>query len=95
MDNEKQLRDMVKRNILKQQQITRTQYDKKRKVATTYNIGNLVMIKRAQFGTGVKLRTKFFGPYRVITIHPNERYQVQKIGSHEGPQTTSTAADMM
>lgn len=52
---------MAKTSILKQHQITRTQYNKKRKVATTYKIGDLVAIKRTQFGTGLKLRPNFFG----------------------------------
>ncbi|GFS47644.1 retrovirus-related Pol polyprotein from transposon 17.6 [Trichonephila clavipes] len=60
-----------------------------------YEIGDIVAIQRTQFGTGLKLRPKFFGPYEVVKVKPKDRYDVRKIGLHEGPNTTSTAADHM
>ncbi|GFX28314.1 transposon Tf2-9 polyprotein [Trichonephila clavipes] len=70
-------------------------FNKKRKKAYQYEIGDIVAIQRTQFGTGLKLRPKFFGPYEVIKVKPKDRYDVRKIGLHEGPNTTSTAADHM
>ncbi|GFW11451.1 transposon Tf2-6 polyprotein [Trichonephila clavipes] len=63
--------------------------------AYQYEIGDIVAIQRTQFGTGLKLRPKFFGPYEVVKVKPKDRYDVRKIGLHEGPNTTSTAADHM
>ncbi|GFV67909.1 transposon Tf2-9 polyprotein [Trichonephila clavipes] len=70
-------------------------FNKKRKKAYQYEIGDIVAIQRTQFGTGLKLRPKFFGPYEVVKVKPKDRYDVRKIGLHEGPNTTSTAADHM
>ncbi|GFU76294.1 transposon Tf2-9 polyprotein [Trichonephila clavipes] len=67
----------------------------KRKKACQYEIEDIVAIQRTQFGTGLKLRSKFFGPYEVVKVKPKDRYVVRKIGLHEGPNTTSTAADHM
>ncbi|GFW30846.1 transposon Tf2-9 polyprotein [Trichonephila clavipes] len=58
-------------------------------------VGDIFAIQRTQFGTGLKLRPKFFGPYEVVKVKPKDRYDVRKIGLHEGPNTTSTAADHM
>ncbi|GFV67352.1 transposon Tf2-9 polyprotein [Trichonephila clavipes] len=63
--------------------------------AYQYEIGDIVAIQRTQFGTGFKLRPKFFGPYEVAKVKPKDRYDVRKIGLHKGPNTTSTAADHM
>ncbi|GFS81701.1 pro-Pol polyprotein [Trichonephila clavipes] len=70
-------------------------FNKKRKKVYQYEIGDIVAIQRTQFGTGLKLRPKFFGPYEVVKVKPKDRYDVRKIGLHEGPNTTSTAADHM
>lgn len=60
-----------------------------------YEIGDLVAIKRTQFGTGLKIARKYLGPYKVKKIGVNERYEVEKVGEHEGPITTTTSADQM
>jgi len=64
-------------------------------MALRYTHGDLVAIKRTQFGPGLKLRNKFLGPYRITKIMRNDRYTVEKVGEHEGPQVTSTSADYM
>lgn len=46
-------------------------------------------------GGGLKLYPKFLGPYQVKKIMRNDRYVVEKIGNHEGPIHTSSAADFM
>ncbi|GFW88373.1 transposon Tf2-9 polyprotein [Trichonephila clavipes] len=69
------------------------QYNKHRKPAYNYKPGDTVAIQCTQFGTGLKLRPKYFGPYEVTKVNKHDRYEVQKIGQHEGPNVTSTSAD--
>jgi len=89
------LREDAKANILKLQEENRRQFNRRRKKARKYNKGDLVAIQRTQSGPGLKLRSKFLGPYRVTKVKPNDRYDVEKVGIHEGPMITSTAADHM
>ncbi|GFY13655.1 transposon Tf2-11 polyprotein [Trichonephila clavipes] len=94
-ENREKFGEEAKRNIPKMQEENCRNFNKKRKKAYQYEIGYIVAIQRTQFGTGLKLRPKFFGPYEVIKVKPKDRYDVRKIGLHEGPNTTSTAADHM
>ncbi|GFT35303.1 pro-Pol polyprotein [Trichonephila clavipes] len=94
-ENREKIREEAKRNILKMQEENCRNFNKKRKKAYQYEIGDIVAIQRTQFGTGLKLMPKFFGPYEVVKVKPKDRYDVGKIGLHEGPNTTSTAADHM
>lgn len=55
----------------------------------------LVAIERVQNEKVLKLRTKMLGPYEVTRVLQNNRYEVNKIGSSDGPVNTSTAADRM
>ncbi|GFT05134.1 uncharacterized protein TNCV_531771 [Trichonephila clavipes] len=57
--------------------------------------GDLVAIQRTQFGAGLKLRPKFLGPHKVTKMNPKDRYEVEKVGQHEGPNSTTTSADLM
>lgn len=88
-------RQEAKENILKIQQENCRQYNKKRKQARLYTLGELVAIERVQNEKGLKLRTKMLGPYEVTRVLRNNRYEVHKIGSNDGPVNTSTAADRM
>ncbi|GFV89510.1 uncharacterized protein TNCV_4153251 [Trichonephila clavipes] len=74
---------------------TRKQYNKHRKPAYNYKPGGTVAIQSTQFGTGLKLRPKYLGPYEVTKVNKHDRYEVQKIGQHEGSNVTSTSADKM
>lgn len=89
------IRKEARRSILDIQRENTKTYNKKRKVAAVYKMGDVVAIKRTQFGTGMKLRAKFLGPYTVIKANPNERYDLEKIGGQEGPQKTTSSADQM
>ncbi|GFT04384.1 transposon Tf2-9 polyprotein [Trichonephila clavipes] len=89
------LRNEAKENILRLQAENKKQYNKHRKPAYNYKPGDTVAIQRTQFGTGLKLRPKYFGPYEVTKVNKHDRYEVQKIGQHEGPNVTSTSADKM
>lgn len=90
-----QLRERAREQILRIQQENARTYNSKRKPATIYSIGDHVAIRRTQFGTGLKLKPKNYGPYRVIAVKGHDRYTVEKIGIHEGPFTTETSADYM
>ncbi|GBM05557.1 hypothetical protein AVEN_94823-1 [Araneus ventricosus] len=89
------IREDATKNILKLQEETRRNYNKKRKEAHHYKVGDFVAIMRTQLGTGLKLRPKLHGPYEVIKVKLKDRYDVKKVGQHEGPNITSTAADYM
>lgn len=54
-------------------------YNKKRKEATKYHVGNIVVEKQTQVGPGLKLCIKFFGIYQVMGIKNHDRYEVEKI----------------
>ncbi|GFY14134.1 tigger transposable element-derived protein 6 [Trichonephila clavipes] len=70
-------------------------YNKKRKKAPEYQVGDLVAVQRTQFGGGLKLRPKFFGPYQITEVKPRDRYTVEKVGDHAEPNVTATSADSM
>ncbi|GFV96239.1 uncharacterized protein TNCV_1871991 [Trichonephila clavipes] len=57
--------------------------------------GDLVAIQRTQLGAGLKLRPKFLGPYKVTKVNSKDRYEVEKVGQHDGPNSTTTSADLM
>ena len=50
-------------------------------------------IERTQGRSGLKLHPKFLGLYRVVKVLRNNRDIVRREGEHEGPRTTSTAAN--
>lgn len=90
-----ELRKNAREKILKMQAANRKSYNKNRKSANSYVEGDLVAIKRTQFGSGLKLHGKFLGPYEVVRVLRNNRYAVEKRGQHDGPRNTTTTADFM
>lgn len=88
-------RDEAIGNLTKIQDENRRASAGKRKVAHVYKLGDLVAIRRTQGGPGLKLRPNFLGPYKVAAVLRSDRYLVEKVGDHEGPFRTSTAADHM
>ncbi|GIX85118.1 complement C3 [Caerostris darwini] len=68
------IRQEAKANIQKIQAENQKAYDKKRKKAIKYHIGDLVAIQRTQFGVGLKLRPKFLGPYKVTKVYQRDRF---------------------
>lgn len=95
MDARDELRQNAKGNIGRCQEQQRRNYDQKCKVARQYKTNDLVAIERTQFGTGLKLKGKFLGPYVVVNKTGPDRYQVRKVGDREGPGKTMTSADHM
>lgn len=70
-------------------------YESKRKSAIQYKMGDAVAIIRTQFGSGLKIHPQYLGPYHIVGVKGNERYEVERIGSHEGPEATSCSVDGM
>lgn len=95
IDQRDELRRDAAKQIIKIQEENRKTYNKFRKEVRKYQIGDLVAIKRTQFGTGLKLHGEYLGPYSVINVKRNDRYDVEKIGQHEGPIRTCTSSDFM
>lgn len=96
MSNREELRKKAKEQILKVQEENRQSYNKRRKKSRKYQVGDLVAIKRTQFGVGMKLKPKFLGPYKISKVKGSDRYDVEKVDpSKEGPKKTSSAADYM
>ncbi|UYV77503.1 hypothetical protein LAZ67_15001306 [Cordylochernes scorpioides] len=72
-----------------------TSFGKKKKKAFVYKKGDLVVIQKTRFATKSKLYPKYIGPYKVIKIKPNDRYNVEKFADFEVPNRTSCSADLM
>lgn len=87
------LRERAKEQILKVQEENKKTYNKRRKKARRYRIGDVIAIKRTQGGGGLKLRPKFLGPYKVTKVSPCDRYEVQRIGEGQGSSKTTVSAD--
>lgn len=75
-----QIREEARQHILKIQEENRKTFNKSRKPETEYNINDLVAVKRTQYGPGLKLKPKFFGPYKVTQKKRHGRYTVEKVG---------------
>lgn len=96
VQSREKLRQSAKVQIMKVQEENKKTFDKKRKQSSKYKEGDWVAIKRTQFGPGLKLKPKYLGPYCVVKVKRNDRYDVEKVdGSAEGPIKTSSSADLM
>lgn len=95
INNREELRKEAKQQILKVQEKNRKTYNLRRKPARKFQIGDVVAIKRTQYGTGLKLKSKFLGPYKVTRVKQNDTYEVEKISPGEGPLKTSTCSEFM
>lgn len=96
IEKREELRREAKSQILKIQEENKKSFNKNRKEGQIYKVGDLVAIQRTQFGSNLKLKEKFFGPYRVVKELGKDRYEVEKIdNSREGPKKTTTGVDYM
>lgn len=95
-DCREELRQKAKEQILAVQEENRRYFNRKRKESQKYKVGDLVAIKRTQFGSGLKLKAKYLGPYRITKLLLKDRYNMEKVNSStEGPHHTSSSADQM
>ncbi|GFU67711.1 uncharacterized protein TNCV_4327651 [Trichonephila clavipes] len=85
----------MQKNIETQQSENRKTYNRRRKKASLYKEGDLVAIQRTRFGAGLKLRPKFLRPYKVTKVNSKDRYEVEKVGQYDGPNSTTISADLM
>ncbi|XP_036332219.1 obscurin [Rhagoletis pomonella] len=88
-------RRQAKLQILKIQQENKKTYYLRRKSAHPYKVGDLVAIKRTQFGSGPKLKPKFLGPYQITKSKGNNSYDVRKLKNSEGPINSTSCAEYM
>lgn len=95
-ENERdQVRVKAKEQISKIQSENCKTYNLRRRPSRKYVVGDLVAIKRTQFGPGRKLQAKYLGPYSIKKVKPNDTYDVSRFGDHEGPAFTSTCAEYL
>lgn len=94
-DARDELRQQAKVSILAAQDEQRRQYNKKTKAARRYKVGDIVAIKKTQFEIAAKIKSKFVGPYRVTRVGCNDRYDVERLDTGEGPRKTTKSADYM
>lgn len=95
-DEERQhMRQQAKEDIELAQVTYKKHFDAKRKADYGYRVGDLVAIRRTQFTAGRKLASKYLGPYEVITVKRNGRFEVRKAADVEGPISTSSSGDNM
>ncbi|CAK9799255.1 Transposon Tf2-6 polyprotein [Anthophora plagiata] len=86
---------LLQKDDVDQRLENRRSFNRNRREARRYQEGNLVAIKRTQSGPGLKFAHKYLGPHQITRVLRNDRYLVEKVGGHEGPRQTSTAAKNM
>lgn len=91
-------RSDAREKIVEAQRRMKRQFDRKRRVPNVYEVVDLVAINRTQpfeFRSHLKIAMKFLGPYRLTRHKRNNRYDVEKVGFHDGPNRTTTCAEFM
>lgn len=94
-DKREESRRQARESIIRIQKENKVNFDKKRRAPFRYREGDLVAIRRTQQVPGLKLASKHLGPYEIVKVLRNDRYNVRKVGEHEGPLQMSSAADYM
>lgn len=89
------MREEAVNDIAKIQEENKKSFNKNRKEARKYEVEDIVAIRRTQGGLGLKFHTKYLGPYKINKVLRNNRFIVEKIGEHEGPNKTNTSTDYM
>lgn len=90
-----ELRKHAKQQIFKIQEENRKTYNLRRKESRPYRVNDLVAIKRTQFGSQLKLKPKYLGPYKIVKVKGGNTYDVIKEGCHEGPNCTTTCSEFL
>lgn len=73
IEDREQLRVNAKKQMLDIHEENRRNFNKKRQKSNVYKKDDLVCIRRTQFGTGMKLKSKYLGPYKVTKVKRNNR----------------------
>lgn len=95
------IREEVKDRLRDQQIKQKKYYDKDRKPARNYKVGELVKITKVAFhneGKSTKLMPSYIGPYRVVKTMGNDRYKLAAIPgltSSKSKRNTTVASDRM
>ncbi|KAJ2942408.1 hypothetical protein O0L34_g16012 [Tuta absoluta] len=93
------IREEVKNRIDKSQEEQKRYYDKNRRPARQYQLGDLVKIVKVAFqnnGKSTKLMPTYEGPYRIAKVLGNDRYKLAPIAGYEGMKNkkkTTVASD--
>jgi len=90
-----QIRKEARENIQPLQEENRRTFDLKRKAEKVYKVNDLVAIRRTQYGVGLTQKGKYLGPYKIVKVHKQGRYDVEKVGDNGGPLKTFTVAEFM
>lgn len=96
-ENLETLRAQVAQNIYAKQQKAKINYDEKRKTPHQFNVNDLVMVRKTDFGSGSgpkKLMPKFKGPFKITKVLDNDRYIVQDFRSSR-PSISIVAIDSL
>lgn len=95
------IREQVKDKIDEEQVKQKQHFDKNRRPAFKYSEGELVKITKTSFsndGQSKKLLPSYIGPYRVVSVLSNDRYELAAIpglsGSKNKRKTTVSASRM-
>jgi len=94
-DERDKLSKEARENIQSIQAENKKAFDAKRKVEKKFQLNDLVAIKRTQYGTGLKLKGKYLGPYKVVKVGNHGSYEVEKVGEGDGPYKKSIVAEYM
>ncbi|GBM02982.1 Pro-Pol polyprotein [Araneus ventricosus] len=85
----------AKQQISNIQEVNRKTYNLRRREPKPYRVGDLVAIKRTQFGPNMKLKPKYFGPYSITRANGGNTFDVIKEKNHEGPNFATTCAEYL
>lgn len=90
-----EVRNKVKTRLDGEQRKQKEKFDSKRAKAVKYTAGTLVLVRITSIpstGESKKLYPKFRGPYRIVAVLPNERYEVEDLRDKR-KQRTVVAVD--
>lgn len=79
------LRARAANRIEQSQKYNKEYFDRRRKPAHSYKIGDYVMIKNIETAKGAshKIIPKFKGPYEVMRVLRNDRYVIKDVNNHQ------------
>jgi transposase InsO family protein len=93
-----ELRGQIKDHISDDQRKQKERYDRSRREADRYEVGDLVLVSitsEVATGSSRKLLPKFKGPFRVTRVLFNDRYEVEDLRERRFNQRTVVAVDKM